>query len=581
MVDKFKGRFFLIFICIMMSFSVPVQAAEESENTEQILFVLDASKSMEGDKWRDTVDVFEIISTMLPSSYETAAVVYNDEVVLCTGFSQPSGERLQSDELRSIVPGGYTNTGMALETALTQFPQEADGRKRIVVITDGEISMKEPSQTEEAVEMYEAAVKRAAEQDVVIDVLMLGTEDFEEQISYASEETGGYIYRESQPAGQFAETYLFDQLGLERVVVGTSDARSAAFHVSLQDVCSEQAKILVLSESPIEDIRVNCQSRDIQVFQAETAAVIELIQPAAAEIDLQYTLSEKGKISVYLVKEYRFFVDMAVSYSSDMLGHMIEVNVTDTKGNSVFEDENLKEKIEIYVDGSKAEYTVEQGRAVLVRQTEENQEVQIRVAFEKLDGIVLSSGEEKTLYLEMPPVEPEEDNSYIWLYMVTAGVCLAFVLSMLLLLRAKKKTGQPAKVPPEARGIGGTQRYDFSGQLVVYLLKNPAGEDMPPASVNLYLRESRQSFNFAWVWDKCHMDMPLKDADKLQFWGGAEHTLCVKNQGDVTVACGKEILLRNKKRILHYNEKLLLIFNDGETEMEVHYKNIKPSERER
>ncbi len=110
-------------------------------------------------------------------------------------------------------------------------------------------------------------------------------------------------------------------------------------------------------------------------------------------------------------------------------------------------------------------------------------------------------------------------------------------------------------------------------------MKKPEEEDIPPVSVNLYLRESREPFTFAWVRDKCHMDIPLKDAEKIQFQGGAEHTLCVKNKGDVTVIYGKEILRQNRKCILHYNEKFLLIFNDGEIEMEVHYKNMKPSER--
>ena len=77
------------------------------------------------------------------------------------------------------------------------------------------------------------------------------------------------------------------------------------------------------------------------------------------------------------------------------------------------------------------------------------------------------------------------------------------------------------------------------------------------------------------------MDIRLKDADMVLFLCGSEHTLCVRNRGNVTVVCGKEILLQNKKYILHYNEKLLMIFNDGEIEMEVHYKNMKPSERER
>lgn len=116
---------------------------------------------------------------------------------------------------------------------------------------------------------------------------------------------------------------------------------------------------------------------------------------------------------------------------------------------------------------------------------------------------------------------------------------------------------------------------------MVYLLKDPQERDLPPMSVNLYGRGSKEPFSFQWVKEKCRIELPLKDADKLQFSGGPDHTLCVRNHGEVTLMSGQEILLRNQKYTLHYNEKLLLVFDGGETELEIHYKNMKPSERER
>lgn len=123
-------------------------------------------------------------------------------------------------------------------------------------------------------------------------------------------------------------------------------------------------------------------------------------------------------------------------------------------------------------------------------------------------------------------------------------------------------------------------KHDFSGKLVVYVIKTEDEEDIPPASVNLYARGSREPFDFEWVKIKCRLDMELGDADKILFSGGTDHTLCVRNNGSATVMQGSEILLRGKKYTLNYNDKLLLIFNNGGTEIEVHYKNMKPSERE-
>lgn len=55
--------------------------------------------------------------------------------------------------------------------------------------------------------------------------------------------------------------------------------------------------------------------------------------------------------------------------------------------------------------------------------------------------------------------------------------------------------------------------------------------------------------------------------------------LCLRNSGCATIVKENEILGRGKKYFLHYGEKVLLIFNDGGTEIELHFKNIKPKER--
>ena len=58
-----------------------------------------------------------------------------------------------------------------------------------------------------------------------------------------------------------------------------------------------------------------------------------------------------------------------------------------------------------------------------------------------------------------------------------------------------------------------------------------------------------------------------------------ENMLCLRNSGCATIVKENEILGRGKKYFLHYGEKVLLIFNDGGTEIELHFKNIKPKER--
>lgn len=146
-------------------------------------------------------------------------------------------------------------------------------------------------------------------------------------------------------------------------------------------------------------------------------------------------------------------------------------------------------------------------------------------------------------------------------------------------MRAKKekKKEEAARKEIEEGKESVFVRYDFSGQVVVYLLKG-GEEDLPPCSVKLF-GKGNKIYSFEWMKEQCGIPFELEDADRISFSGGRNHSLCFNNAGNATIVKGNEILIRDKKYFLNYGEKILLIFSNGEVEIELHYKNIKPSER--
>lgn len=538
---------------------------------------------MTSERWQAAVDCIAMIQAMLPSDYKAAVLVYNGEVFFRTDLSRLTENQFR--EMRDLERKGYTNTGAAVNAALETFAAAGVEEKRIIILSDGEISMKGQAETEEALLLYEEAVENAAAQNVKIDLFLFDDTEIERQIADAPERTGGFLFEETydQSVEQFAERYLFEQLGIKRVVLGASDAADNMTEISLRDTCAEQARILVTAETAIEDIQVSCQSREIRITRGKQFAVIELEQPVEESVKLQYTLAEPGRVNTYLTKEYDIAVDMEAVYVPELSSHQIRIRMCDKEGDNLLEEEDINQKPEFFIDECRVDYILEKGEAVAFYSVESSRAVSVRVDLESLEGQVKCSGEEGVLFLELPPPlpEPPEEESYPWVYAVVAGVCVIFVILLLLLHFTKKKTPASAEAVSGAQGVIEAFRHEFSGKLVVYLLKNPEEKDMPPASINLYGKENREPFSFQWVKDKCRIELPLKDADKLQFSGGPDHTLCVRNHGEVTLMSGQEILLRNQKYTLHYDEKLLLVFDGGETELEIHYKNMKPSERER
>lgn len=559
---------------------VPTRAATvDTAEKNRLIFVLDASHSMTQERWREAVDGVAMIAAMLPRDYEVAVLAYNEDVILYTEFGQPLAEQLEL--LRAVKTAGYTNTGLALQTALERFDTKGAGQGRIVLISDGEISMKRQQDTESAVDLYKDAVGYAQKKNIVIDMLLFDPDGFEEQIAWGAETTGGRIYKrtDKEPVVRFSKKYLFEQLGIGWLSVGTSDSAMGETGITLQDTAADKVRILMIAESAIEDVQVSCQSKTMLTTTGSNFVVIELDKPLDKTINLRYTLTEQARADIYLFQEYIISVDAETVYPPGGFDSQITVSVKNAEGKNLLEASDVGEKIDIYIEDVRVDYAVEQGLAVIPYSVEASREVEVRVGLERLEGRVFCDTCVNRVWIEKPYEEAEEEeNPYILIYGVIMGICFIFALSLVLLVKAKKKTQDE---PNPESGVSEKPKYDFSGQLVIYMLKNPMGEDVPPASVNLYLRESREAFSFAWVKDNCRLNMPLTDADKILFQGGAEHTLCVKNKGNATMVCGKEILVWNRKCILHYNEKLLLIFNDGETEVEIHYKNMKPSERKR
>lgn len=577
---RYKASWVLVCLILLLgTCGFPVQASGTSPDMNQILFLVDASQSMAEDEWMEARDCILAISSMLPSNYETAIIVYNGGIVEQTEFGQSIQE--QAETLDHTERRGYTNTGLAVETALGQFSVEAV-EKRVILFTDGEISMKGEEATQKAIELYDAAVKQAISQNVKIDMLIFPLHDMEEQILYGAGETGGFPYIQAggDNAPAFVEEYLFGQLGLKRMMLGASDASSNRLEVSLQDTFMEQVKILLVSDGVIEDTQVACQSKEVQVVRGKYITVVDINAPVQEHLNLQYQLAEKGKINAYLAKEYRMSVGMETLQGQDAGQYTIEVSIEDAEGRAVLADANTQEKILICVNDNPTSYTVEQGKAIIPYTADHTQEVAVRVDFSGLNGTVFSTGEEGSLLLEMPPsAEQEEGVSYFVLYAVMAGIVGLFLLLSVIYIETKKKTKKSGTHISENKVINKIAGHDFSGQIVVYVLKCPGDTDIPPASINLYQREGREPFTFAWVKDKCCNMLQLEDADKIFFYGGENHTLYVKNSGNATICRGNNILLKNKKYQLSYNEKIFLIFNNGEAEMELYYKNIKPSER--
>lgn len=193
-VEKITIKLAMLFIGLSLLFPARVLAAEKNEINEitekkQIIFLLDASKSMQGDgQWIEAADSACMIASALPEEYEVALLVYNTEIVYEEDFgniNQKTRHALETVELQ-----GYTTPAVGLETAADMFDSAA-AEKRVVFISDGEISLRDQSETETAIRQFENMVDQIAEQGIKIDMFAIPNDKTENEVSYGTKVTSG------------------------------------------------------------------------------------------------------------------------------------------------------------------------------------------------------------------------------------------------------------------------------------------------------------------------------------------------------------------------------------------------------
>ena len=108
-IEKITIKLVMLLMFFSLLFPVRTFGAEKNEVTEkkQIIFLLDASKSMQGDgQWIEAADSACMIASALPKEYEVALLVYNTEIVYEEDFgniNQKTRHALETVELQ-----GYT-----------------------------------------------------------------------------------------------------------------------------------------------------------------------------------------------------------------------------------------------------------------------------------------------------------------------------------------------------------------------------------------------------------------------------------------------------------------------------------------
>lgn len=365
---------------------------------------------------------------------------------------------------------------------------------------------------------------------------------------------------------------------------------------------AEYVKILLLTEQEMPDISVEYNAETSTVQRRRNFAVIDIEKPIGQTVEISYDPVDVSAIKAYMQIGYKAEIGTQVTYRREMedgterqeTGEIlpeyihfadVEISLKGQEGN--LWDNGYYEGLEIpfAVNGIPFIGNIHNGSIQYSMQVEDLQEaiVELDVSglperYEIQQPVTITF----TL-LEYPQPEVEQKLDYRPLWIILGVLALSLVVLLALGIKKDRKTKIYVAQPQTSGNVVKKEEIKgcaFTGKLNIYVLQTQTGDDVPPQTYRLFGRQAAR-ISLSQILESCEIKLGKIGAENVIFCAGPDKALIAMDQSEnCTVLRGTEILKRGVGYPVYYNGKLTVIFEDGITEVEIHYKSIKPSERE-
>lgn len=586
---KINFRFIAFCLVALIIPFYPIYAEEASQPpTTEVVFLLDASNSMNtNDPEFLALDSVKQMAYSLPSNYRTGFVAFNNGVTVSAPITEGAEWNRIEKLVDSVTYKGYTDAGNALQGAVDLLLASDSANKKLVLLSDGEIAMSNQGLTDESVEKYNAALETAVSHNIPLYMIALGPEmnDTTTNIYQSFQKHGGKVYsvQSADEIHDAVRKLLFDDFGIKKTSVGLSETVSSDNKIDVQIPVqfTDQAKILITANSTIENITANYNASNANIIRGKHFSVIEIDKPGRQDVNITLKIKEGSQIRADLMTEYTGILEGGMEYTDVTTDTQIErtANVwfgLRSPSNSdllLLNDTYYNNKtIKVIINGVSKELPLLDGKVLFTYPVTKSEQLEIDADFTTLDtNLMLDKSTLKFALEPPPPLEiPEPDYRPLWVGLSVLGILL---VSFIIWLLIQKKKHRP--LPPEPI----VSRYEFSGRLNFYITQTPDDSDIPPQTYNLYRIYSKAEITLAKILEDCGIKVLFEGADKISFVPGTNKSLVITNHSDCSILKGRELLIKRHSYPIYFDEKLYITFEDEKSEMELHYKNVKPSDR--
>lgn len=590
-----KRMLLLTSLFLIVSFCSNTYALEKGNDDKAIVFALDTSGSMKtNDPDRLAIDsIMQMIYT-LTSDYRVGFIAYNSEITM---DQMPLANERRNEIMKmteAIQYAGYSNAGEGLKKAVEFLSNDTAEEKHIVLLSDGEILLKEDADTQASKELYQNAIRDARERGIVIHVIGLGDEmeDMNNAIFQAGEDTGGRTYYTPQAIDiqNAIDSILEEELAIKQSTIAMIDSSGEQENISIElpYAYASKVRILLTSTAPIQNLNTNFQADSANQINGERYSLIEMNEPYGKKIDLSFRGTKDNRVRVTIIPEYRVMPKVEITYkdevptSENSLFYNRTAEITysfydlDNHDIQLWTDDYFEHnKLGVTIAEHSEELTLNEGilqKKVSVLNT---QTVETSIDYSKLQVNVIGINT-ADITLEEPPLlpipEPEPEPPYALIIAVIVTVVLLLVIIVVLFIKSRKKPPVQEEDKPEPSS------YSYAGKLNIYITQTQSGYDIPPLSFNLFRLPPGKVISLKEILENCNVSEEFAGAEAIYFKSGANHNLVITNNSDCTVMKNREIMMKKKSYQITPDSKVDITFEDEISELMFQYKELKPSE---
>jgi len=564
----------LLVLCAMFVFSIPTFGTDNNAPGHEVIILFDISTSMhENDPEFLAPDAMRQVISSLPSYWHIGIVTFNSDVVDAVPPQADSRESVLA-VIDTIWYRLWTNSGAGMRRTVELFSEDALSRT-IIYVTDGEMAALPTYQaTVEATALAEEMMAQIIDSDITVHTISVGYgfERLHDGIMDFAPATGGYLFRDliSDEISDAAAALTFDALGAARHQIGAAKLTysTGRFKIQLPNAKLDSVKVLIESESPIEDIVVNGSADSIEIQTGQRFTTVELLNPTDKNISIEFIARGSSNASIIAEWDLQLMADIADDGS-------VKLWLSDNAENNVLADPFFEGRfLPITINETQTQGRVYAGYINLGSGTLRDGEYLIQTSLNAF-GINLPRAAEVRVSIpssmftgpDNAEVHGEEaaadehdaaeQRNFVPMLIIILGIAV-LVFCVFILLRRNQNESPQEPEEDEALNLEDFEgNFKFSGKLDIYTGENE--EEQLPKKFEF---GNEREASLQEILQKCSIPNEFSDAAKVSFTS-KYGLLQLANNSKTTILVGLEKLSENQDRRLTYEESVTLYDDIG------------------